>query len=49
MKKMIDGVRAALEQMAEAKTAEGNKFTKELMAARKMVMLLLLLLAENIK
>ena len=32
---MIDGVRAALEQMAEAKTAEGNKFTKELMAARK--------------
>jgi hypothetical protein len=35
MKKMIDGVRAALEQMAEAKTAEGNKFTKELMAARK--------------
>ena len=32
---MIEGVRAALEQMAEAKAAEGNKFTKELMAARK--------------
>lgn len=31
---MIDGVRAALEQMAEAKAVEGNAFTKALMAAR---------------
>jgi len=33
-RKYIEGVRAALEQMAEAKTAEGNAFTKALMAAR---------------
>lgn len=33
-RKYIEGVRAALDQMAEAKAAEGNAFTKALTAAR---------------